>query len=86
MFPGGEQTAVALGAEADDAATVGRGEGVDGLGKAALPFEGAVVGEQGRDGLVGLDEFREDDPGLLVAVAGPEEFGVAPAAAVMMVR
>ena len=73
VFAGVADGAVALGAEEDGAGPEGARDRVEGLGQAGFLAGCGLVLEE-RAGMVrGLDDPREHDAGLLVAVARAEE-------------
>ena len=69
VLAGVADDAVALGAEEDGAGTEGAGDAVDALGQAGLLVGGRLVLEERTRMVRGLDDPREHDAGLLVAVA-----------------
>ena len=73
VLPGVADGAVTLGAEEDGAGPEGAGDRVKGFGQAGFLVGRFHVLEQGPGVVPGLEDFREDDTGFLVAETLPEK-------------
>ena len=74
MLPGHLDLAVALDSQQQGAPAIELVDGVDGTGQARFALDSSCVFEQGTGVAFLLDEPGDQDAGLLVAIAAPEEF------------